>query len=195
MFGRFRRCLNLCVDHSIFQQGILLCIFINTFSMGIEYHDQPETLTKVVEVSNLVFSCIFTVEMLLKLTAYGFVQYVSDGFNVFDGFIVCLGQVYLPFTYTLFSSFLFKEYFIQSNGIIQWHRVRGYRGRIRIVCVENIPAAENSEAGQVSTKSSEAIDSDAEDNGQRCSILWITCFVHLYFQVNGESLKKQQFFV
>ena len=91
MFGRFRRCLNLCVDHSIFQQGILLCIFINTFSMGIEYHDQPETLTKVVEVSNLVFSCIFTVEMLLKLTAYGFVQYVSDGFNVFDGFIVCLG--------------------------------------------------------------------------------------------------------
>ena len=59
--------------------------------MGIEYHDKPETLTKVVEVSNLVFSCIFTVEMLLKLTAYGFVQYVSDGFNVFDGFIVCLG--------------------------------------------------------------------------------------------------------
>ena len=91
MFGKFRRALNICVDHSIFQQGILLCIFINTFSMGIEYHDQPETLTKVVEVSNLVFSCIFTVEMILKLTAYGFVQYVSDGFNVFDGFIVCLG--------------------------------------------------------------------------------------------------------
>ena len=91
MFRDFQRCLNNCVEHSIFQQGILLCIFINTFSMGIEYHDQPETLTKVVEVSNLVFSCIFTVEMLLKLTAYGFVQYVSDGFNVFDGFIVCLG--------------------------------------------------------------------------------------------------------
>ena len=46
---------------------------------------------QVVEVSNLVFSCIFTIEMFLKLTAYGFVQYVSDGFNVFDGFIVCLG--------------------------------------------------------------------------------------------------------
>ena len=91
MFRDFQRCLNNCVEHSIFQQGILLCIFINTFSMGIEYHDQPETLTRVVEVSNLVFSCIFTIEMFLKLTAYGFVQYVSDGFNVFDGFIVCLG--------------------------------------------------------------------------------------------------------
>merc|ERR1719167_268898 len=66
-FGRIRACLNFMVDHTIFQQGILLCIFINTFSMGIEYHDQPETLTKVVEVSNLVFSCIFSVEMILKL--------------------------------------------------------------------------------------------------------------------------------
>ena len=113
MFRDVQRYLNNCVEHSIFQQGILLCIFINTFSMGIEYHDQPETLTRVilrnmcfdyawiyqyimlifqvVEVSNLVFSCIFTIEMFLKLTAYGFVQYVSDGFNVFDGFIVCLG--------------------------------------------------------------------------------------------------------
>ena len=90
-FGKIRAGLNFLVDHSIFQQGILLCIFINTFSMGIEYHDQPETLTRVVEVSNLVFSCIFSVEMILKLSAYGFVQYVSDGFNVFDGFIVCLG--------------------------------------------------------------------------------------------------------
>lgn len=79
------------VDHTMFQQGILLCIFINSFSMGIEYHDQPETLTRVVEVSNMVFSCIFSVEMVLKLAAYGIVQYVSDGFNVFDGCIVCLG--------------------------------------------------------------------------------------------------------
>ena len=89
--GRIRACLNFIVDHTIFQQGILLCIFINTFSMGIEYHDQPETLTRVVEVSNLVFSCFFSVEMILKLLAYGLVHYVSDGFNVFDGFIVCLG--------------------------------------------------------------------------------------------------------
>ena len=40
-----------CVAHSIFQQGILLCIFINTFSMGIEYHDQPETLTRVILIN------------------------------------------------------------------------------------------------------------------------------------------------
>ena len=45
---------------------------------------------QVVEVSNMVFSIIFTVEMILKLSAYGLVKYVSDGFNVFDGLIVIL---------------------------------------------------------------------------------------------------------
>ena len=50
MFRDVQRYLNNCVEHSIFQQGILLCIFINTFSMGIEYHDQPETLTRVTHI-------------------------------------------------------------------------------------------------------------------------------------------------
>ena len=59
--------------------------------MSIEYHDQPETLTKVVEVSNLIFSFIFSIEMIMKLTAFGFISYVSDGFNIFDGLIVCFG--------------------------------------------------------------------------------------------------------
>ncbi len=51
---------------------------------------QPEWLTKYVEVSNLVFSVIFSIEMMLKLSAYGFFRYISDGFNVFDGLIVIL---------------------------------------------------------------------------------------------------------
>ena len=51
MFRDVQRYLNNCVEHSIFQQGILLCIFINTFSMGIEYHDQPETLTRVILIN------------------------------------------------------------------------------------------------------------------------------------------------
>lgn len=45
------------------------------------------------EISNLVFSGVFFVEMLLKLTSYGFVGYVSNGFDVFDGIIVVLSVV------------------------------------------------------------------------------------------------------
>ena len=62
--------------------------------MGIEYHSQPEWLTKTVEISNLAFSIIFAVEMILKLCALGFFCYISDGFNVFDGVIVILRYVF-----------------------------------------------------------------------------------------------------
>lgn len=44
-------------------------------------------------MSNLVFSGVFFVEMLLKLTSYGLVGYVSNGFDVFDGIIVILSVV------------------------------------------------------------------------------------------------------
>lgn len=85
-----RRFIKALVDHKYFQQGILLAILINTLSMGIEYHDQPEELTAIVETSNIVFSGVFAVEMLLKIIAEGPFRYIANGFNVFDGVIVIL---------------------------------------------------------------------------------------------------------
>lgn len=85
-----RKYVKLLVEHKYFQQGILLAILINTLSMGIEYHNQPEELTAIVETSNIVFSAIFAVEMLLKVIAEGPFRYVANGFNVFDGVIVIL---------------------------------------------------------------------------------------------------------
>lgn len=85
-----RKYIKLLVEHKYFQHGILLAILINTLSMGIEYHEQPPGLTAFVEISNIVFSAIFGVEMLLKIIAEGPFHYVSNGFNVFDGVIVIL---------------------------------------------------------------------------------------------------------
>jgi len=51
---------------------------------------QPDTLTTVLESSNLFFSSMFAVEMLLKMIADGFFGYVKNGFNLFDSFIVIL---------------------------------------------------------------------------------------------------------
>ncbi|XP_043464929.1 voltage-dependent T-type calcium channel subunit alpha-1H isoform X1 [Leptopilina heterotoma] len=83
------------VDSKIFQQGILLAILINTLSMGIEYHNQPEELTVLVEISNIAFSAVFAAEMLLKIIAEGPFGYISNGFNVFDGIVVILSVVEL----------------------------------------------------------------------------------------------------
>ncbi|RLU22910.1 hypothetical protein DMN91_005188 [Ooceraea biroi] len=90
-----RRWIKKLVEHKYFQQGILLAILINTLSMGIEYHNQPEQLTVAVEISNIVFSAIFAVEMLLKVIAEGPFGYISNGFNVFDGIVVILSVVEL----------------------------------------------------------------------------------------------------
>ncbi|XP_052824853.1 voltage-dependent T-type calcium channel subunit alpha-1I isoform X2 [Octopus bimaculoides] len=87
--------LKKAVESKIFQRGILLAILINTLSMGIEYHNQPEELTQALEYSNIVFSFLFAVEMLLKVAAYGLFGYISDGFNLFDGFIVVLSIIEL----------------------------------------------------------------------------------------------------
>ncbi|XP_055388606.1 uncharacterized protein LOC129617143 isoform X3 [Condylostylus longicornis] len=93
IFNFIRRYIKLLVEHKYFQQGILLAILINTLSMGIEYHDQPEELTAIVETSNIVFSAIFAVEMLLKVLAEGPFRYIANGFNVFDGVIVILSVI------------------------------------------------------------------------------------------------------
>ncbi|XP_037931644.1 sodium channel protein PaFPC1-like [Teleopsis dalmanni] len=91
--GIGRRYIKRLVEHKSFQQGILLAILINTLSMGIEYHNQPEELTVIVETSNIVFSGIFAVEMLLKVVAEGPFRYIANGFNVFDGVIVILSVI------------------------------------------------------------------------------------------------------
>ncbi|CRK92625.1 CLUMA_CG006168, isoform A [Clunio marinus] len=95
IFHFIRKYIKRLVDHKYFQQGILLAILINTLSMGIEYHNQPEELTAIVETSNIVFSAIFAVEMLLKIIAEGPFKYIANGFNVFDGIIVILSAVEL----------------------------------------------------------------------------------------------------
>ena len=54
---------------------------------------QPALLTQVLEYSNLLFTVLFAVEMLLKVVADGPFGYIRDGFNVFDGFIVILRYI------------------------------------------------------------------------------------------------------
>lgn len=80
-------------DH--FTRGILVAILVNTLSMGVEYHQQPEILTVILEYSNLFFTALFALEMLLKIIASGFFGYLADGFNLFDGGIVALSVLEL----------------------------------------------------------------------------------------------------
>ncbi|XP_019646513.1 PREDICTED: voltage-dependent T-type calcium channel subunit alpha-1H-like isoform X8 [Branchiostoma belcheri] len=90
---RFTKFMRTIVDSKYFNRGIMVAILVNTLSMGIEFHNQPEELTNALEISNLVFTSLFALEMLLKLLAYGPLEYIRNGFNVFDGIIVIVSIV------------------------------------------------------------------------------------------------------
>ncbi|KAJ7992044.1 hypothetical protein DPEC_G00274490 [Dallia pectoralis] len=90
MWAGFRDRLRRIVDSKYFNRGIMIAILINTLSMGIEYHQQPEELTDILEISNIVFTSMFVLEMMFKLLAFGIFGYIKNPYNIFDGIIVII---------------------------------------------------------------------------------------------------------
>uniref|UniRef100_A0A452IIS0 Ion transport domain-containing protein n=1 Tax=Gopherus agassizii TaxID=38772 RepID=A0A452IIS0_9SAUR len=82
--------LKRIVESKYFNRGIMIAILINTLSMGIEYHEQPDELTNALEISNIVFTSMFALEMVLKLLAFGIFGYIKNPYNIFDGIIVII---------------------------------------------------------------------------------------------------------
>uniref|UniRef100_A0A8B9WX04 Voltage-dependent T-type calcium channel subunit alpha n=1 Tax=Bos mutus grunniens TaxID=30521 RepID=A0A8B9WX04_BOSMU len=78
------------VDSKYFNRGIMMAILVNTVSMGIEHHQQPEELTNILEICNVVFTSMFALEMLLKLAAFGLFDYLRNPYNIFDSIIVII---------------------------------------------------------------------------------------------------------
>lgn len=51
---------------------------------------QPDELTNALEISNIVFTSLFSLEMLLKVLVYGPFGYIKNPYNIFDGIIVVI---------------------------------------------------------------------------------------------------------
>ncbi|XP_055366914.1 voltage-dependent T-type calcium channel subunit alpha-1H isoform X2 [Betta splendens] len=86
----FREKLRRIVESKYFNRGIMIAILVNTLSMGIEYHEQPKELTDVLEISNIVFTSMFVLEMGFMLLAFGFFGYIRNPYNIFDSIIVII---------------------------------------------------------------------------------------------------------
>ncbi|KAM9819743.1 voltage-dependent T-type calcium channel subunit alpha-1H-like isoform 1-T1 [Syngnathus typhle] len=89
-WAQVRSKLELIVASRYFNRGIMMAILINTLSMGIEYHQQPQELTDTLEITNVVFTSVFSLEMLLKVAALGLWGYVKNPYDGFDGVIVVI---------------------------------------------------------------------------------------------------------
>ncbi|CAF2593657.1 unnamed protein product [Rotaria sp. Silwood2] len=83
------------VASKYFDRIIFSAIIINSLSMAIEYHGQPQSLTNVLEYINYVFVILFTIEMLFKIIAEGCLKYIKNPFNIFDAGIVLISFIEL----------------------------------------------------------------------------------------------------
>lgn len=67
-----------------------LMIFLNPSSLSLSLFLQPEELTDVLEISNIVFTSMFVLEMGFMLLAFGLFGYIRNPYNIFDSIIVII---------------------------------------------------------------------------------------------------------
>ncbi|KAM6281337.1 sodium channel protein type 5 subunit alpha-like [Porphyrio hochstetteri] len=74
---------------------ITVCIVINTLFMALEHNNMSDNFKLMLNVGNLVFTGIFTAEMILKIIALDPYYYFQQHWNIFDSVIVTLSLIEL----------------------------------------------------------------------------------------------------
>jgi len=80
-------------EHAIFENIIVFSVIINTIILSLDGLVKDSGSLAVMDKMNLSFTIIFAIEMTIKLFAYGFLGYVRDSMNLFDGIIVLISLV------------------------------------------------------------------------------------------------------
>ena len=105
--NRFRRFIFAVVDHRYFERAVLAIIVLNCITLILAtpwIEDQPGVYI-IVDVGEYLFQILFTIEMVLKIIALGFVlhphSYLRSNWNRIDFVIVILGFVSFFFSSNL----------------------------------------------------------------------------------------------
>uniref|UniRef100_A0A8C7R7E4 Voltage-dependent L-type calcium channel subunit alpha n=1 Tax=Oncorhynchus mykiss TaxID=8022 RepID=A0A8C7R7E4_ONCMY len=80
------------VTSCYFEYAMFFLIMLNTLCLGMQHCNQSAHVTKLSDTLNMIFTVLFTVEMILKLIAFKAKGYFGDPWNVFD-FLIVIGSV------------------------------------------------------------------------------------------------------
>ncbi|XP_069793639.1 probable voltage-dependent R-type calcium channel subunit alpha-1E isoform X1 [Narcine bancroftii] len=75
-----------------FEYTILTMIALNTVVLMMKHHSPPPGFASVLKLMNIAFTISFTLECILKIIAFGFLNYFRDSWNVFD-FVTVVGSI------------------------------------------------------------------------------------------------------
>uniref|UniRef100_A0A4W6G4E5 Calcium voltage-gated channel subunit alpha1 E n=1 Tax=Lates calcarifer TaxID=8187 RepID=A0A4W6G4E5_LATCA len=75
-----------------FEYTVLAMIALNTIVLMMKYYSAPTAYDAALKHLNTAFTVLFSVECVLKIMAFGFLNYFRDTWNIFD-FITVLGSI------------------------------------------------------------------------------------------------------
>ncbi|XP_053907732.1 voltage-dependent P/Q-type calcium channel subunit alpha-1A [Cuculus canorus] len=75
-----------------FEYTIMAMIALNTIVLMMKFYDASDTYEYVLKMFNNVFTSLFSLECLLKIMAFGVLNYFRDAWNIFD-FVTVLGSI------------------------------------------------------------------------------------------------------
>ncbi|KAI5091433.1 voltage-dependent N-type calcium channel subunit alpha-1B isoform X2, partial [Silurus meridionalis] len=75
-----------------FEYSILTMIAINTVVLMMKFSSASKPYEDMLKWLNIIFTAIFTLECVLKIIAFGLVNYLREAWNIFD-FVTVLGSI------------------------------------------------------------------------------------------------------
>ncbi|MGH0140174.1 UNVERIFIED_CONTAM: hypothetical protein FKN15_070501 [Acipenser sinensis] len=76
------------VNSTGFEYIMFILILLNTITLAMQHYEQSEPFNYAMDLLNMIFTGLFTVEMILKLLAFRPKHYFMDAWNSFDALIV-----------------------------------------------------------------------------------------------------------
>ncbi|XP_053317791.1 voltage-dependent L-type calcium channel subunit alpha-1C isoform X2 [Spea bombifrons] len=80
------------VNSTYFEYLMFVLILLNTICLAMQHYGQSCSFKEAMNILNMLFTGLFTVEMILKLIAFKPKGYFIDPWNVFD-FLIVIGSV------------------------------------------------------------------------------------------------------
>uniref|UniRef100_A0A665XB59 Voltage-dependent N-type calcium channel subunit alpha n=1 Tax=Echeneis naucrates TaxID=173247 RepID=A0A665XB59_ECHNA len=75
-----------------FEYAIMTLIALNTVVLMMKFYGAPDLYESMLKYLNIVFTALFTLECILKIIAFGPLNYLKAPWNVFD-FVTVLGSI------------------------------------------------------------------------------------------------------
>ncbi|XP_070764213.1 sodium channel protein type 4 subunit alpha B-like [Enoplosus armatus] len=130
------------IMNPFFELMIVICLILNTVFMAMEHFPMTEAFETQLNVANLVFTVIFTAEMIFKLVAMDPYGYFQVGWNIYDSIIVAITLLELamfdvPRCFLLMRAFRLARWWPSLHMLIKiiWTSVRALRNLTLVLLI------------------------------------------------------------